>query len=87
MTPLNIVSALCLVAGTMMLFDEKSDASAGYPVASSVLAGLSFLAAVVFFVSDLIFRRLVLNLGKLWVIEGMVVVLMVMIIFILKTSS
>jgi hypothetical protein len=86
LTPLNIVSSICLVIGVLLLFSRKPYDRSHYVDITGTLAGLSFLSAVVFFVSDLIFRKFVANLKKLWIIEGVLVIFIVILVFIIKSS-
>jgi len=67
LTPLNIISAVCLVLAVFV-------------------SVWSVVAAVLAFISDLIFRRLVPSLKKLWIIEGVLIVFVVILIFIIKAS-
>lgn len=86
LTPLNIVSAICLVIAVMLLINKQDQANPKYVDISGILAGFSFLIAVVAFISDQIFRRVILNLKKLWVVEGVLVIFITILIFIIKAS-
>ncbi|WP_157766428.1 hypothetical protein [Pedobacter ginsengisoli] len=87
LTPLNIVSAICLVVAVLLLVSKKEEGHAPQHVdVTGILVGFSFLAAIVAFVSDQIFRRFILNLKKLWVVEGVLVIFIIILIFIIKTS-
>lgn len=86
LTPLNIVSAICLVIAVMLLINKQDQANPKYVDISGILAGFSFLTAVVAFISDQIFRRFILNLKKLWVVEGVLVIFITILIFIIKAS-
>jgi len=86
LTPLNIVSAFCLVAGILMLWGGRKPVRPQVADMSGMLAGFGFLSAVIFFISDLIFRKFVPDLGKLWLIEGVLVIFMVILLFILKSA-
>jgi hypothetical protein len=86
LTPLNIVSAICLVIAVLLLINKKEEGDPKYVDITGILAGFSFLTAVVAFISDQIFRRFILNLKKLWVVEGMLVIFITILIFIIKAS-
>ena len=51
-----------------------------------ILAIIAVLAAAVFFISDLIFRRFIPSAKKLWVVEGVLVIFIVILVFIIKSS-
>jgi len=86
LTPLNIVSAICLVIAVLLLINKKEEGNPKYVDITGILVGFSFLTAVVAFISDQIFRRFILNLKKLWVVEGMLVIFITILIFIIKAS-
>jgi hypothetical protein len=81
-----MVSSICLVAGVLLLWNKQPYSRAHYVDITTTLAGFSFLSAVVFFVSDLIFRKFITSLGKLWIIEGVLVIFIVILVFIIKSS-
>ena len=85
LTPLNIVSALCLVIAGLLLFSRKEQ-QVGHPHFTMLLAGVNGLAAVTFFISDLIFRRFIPSLKKLWVVEGVLVVFILVLVLIITSS-
>lgn len=85
LTPLNIVSAICLVAGAMIL----TKPAAANPVQvnmNGLWAGLCMLTAIIAFISDLIFRKFIPLLRKLWVVEGMLILMTVVLMLILKST-
>ncbi|WP_243732541.1 hypothetical protein [Pedobacter metabolipauper] len=84
LTPLNLVSALCLVIGVLLLTGKKP--VSGNTNLTALLVGFSFLSAVIAFISDLIFRKFIPNLKKLWVIEIILIIFIVILIFIIKAS-
>lgn len=86
LTPLNIVSAICLVIAIMLLINKKDEGNPKYVDITGILIGFSFLTAVVAFISDQIFRRFILNLKKLWVVEGVLIIFIIILIFIIKAS-
>lgn len=84
LTPLNIVSALALVTAVLYLWYRKPPQHVDV---SGILAGFCFLVAVIAFISDLIFRKFVPSLKKLWIIEGVLVAFIIILIFIIKVSK
>jgi hypothetical protein len=84
LTPLNLVSALGLVSAVLSLWYRKSPQQVDV---SGILAGFSFLVALIAFVSDLIFRRFIPSLKKLWIIESVLIVFIIILIFIIKVST
>jgi hypothetical protein len=86
LTPLNIVSAICLVIAIMLLINKKEEGNPKYVDITGILIGFSALTAIVAFVSDQIFRRFILNLKKLWVVEGVLIIFIIILIFIIKAS-
>ncbi|TCC98714.1 hypothetical protein [Pedobacter hiemivivus] len=85
LTPLNIVSALALVIAVMVLLNKK-DSGPQHVDVTWLLSGFCFLTAIIAFISDQIFRKFIPSLKKLWVIEGVLIVFIVILIFIIKVS-
>lgn len=83
LTPLNIVSALALVTAVLYLWYRKPPQHVDV---SGILAAFSFLVAVIAFISDLIFRKFIPSLKKLWIIESVLIVFIIILIFIIKVS-
>lgn len=83
LTPLNIVSALALVTGVLYLWNRKTPQHVDV---SGILAAFCLLVAVIAFVSDLIFRKFIPSLKKLWIIESVLIVFIVILIFLIKGS-
>lgn len=81
-----MVSSICLVMGVWLLWSKQPAQRPGQIDMTYTLAGLSFLSAVVFFISDLIFRKFIASLGKLWIVEGVLVIFIVILVFIIKSS-
>lgn len=86
LTPLNIVSAVCLTVAVLLLYKKREIGNAGPDSLIDLMAGMGVLAGVVAFISDQIFRKFVPRLKKLWIIEGVLIVFMIILIFIIKTS-
>lgn len=68
LTPLNIITSASLVIGGYLLISgpEKLPVQQGM---NSLVAGLCFMAAIIAFISDLIFRKFIPLLRNLWVVE------------------
>jgi hypothetical protein len=86
LTPLNIVSALALVIAALVLIEKRPPGYNSHINVTGLLTGFCLLVAVIAFVSDLIFRKFIPSLKKLWVIEGVLIVFIVILIFIIKVS-
>jgi len=86
LTPLNIVSAIGVAVSVLLFVSKAQPQRPQYIDVTGMMAWFSLLAALIFFVSDLIFRRFIPGLGKLWVVEGVLVVFIVILIFIIKSS-
>jgi hypothetical protein len=87
LTPLNIVSAICLTAAVLLLYNRRQSLQATPDALVDLMAGLSVLAAIISFISDQIFRKFIPNLKKLWVIEGVLVIFIIILILIIKTRT
>jgi hypothetical protein len=70
----------------MLLINKKEEGNPKYVDITGILIGFSFLTAIVAFISDQIFRRFILNLKKLWVVEGVLIIFIIILIFIIKAS-
>jgi len=81
-----MVSSICLVIGVWLLLNKQSVQRPGQIDMTNTVAGFGFLCAVVFFLSDLIFRRFIPGLKRLWVVEGVLVIFIVILVFIIKSS-
>ena len=85
LTPLNIVTSACLVLGIYLLFDNAQQ----LPVQKGLhglVTGLCFLAAIIAFISDLIFRKFIPLLRNLWVVECAFIVFTLVLMVILKMT-
>lgn len=82
LTPLNLVTAAILVAGCYFAFNKQVN----LPVRGLhvLYFGLCMLAVFVSFVSDLIFRRSLTSLRKVWIVEGAFIVFTIVLILIIK---
>lgn len=87
LTPLNIVSSTSLVLAVWLLLKDTPTGSDRQVVqATGFLTGFCLLVAVVAFVSDLIFRKMIPSVRKIWIIEGVLIVFIIILIFIIRTS-
>jgi hypothetical protein len=85
LTPLNIVCAACLVTAVMILFDNGQS----LPVQKgmhALITGLCFLAVIIAFISDLIFRKFIPLLRNLWLTECAFIVFTVILMLIMKAA-
>jgi hypothetical protein len=85
LTPFNIVSAICLVFVGWLLIQEQPKGPRHVDM-TGFFIGLGVVSAIAAFISDFVFRRFISSLVKLWIVEGMVVVFIVILIFIIKAS-
>jgi hypothetical protein len=85
LTPLNIVTSGCLVLALLLFFspDEQLPVQKGM---NGLLIGLCVLTAIIAFISDLIFRKFIPLLGKLWIVECALIVFTVVLMVILKVT-
>lgn len=86
LTPLNIITALCLVGCVMLLFDNSADVGPVNRAFNGLWIGICLLGAFISFLSDMIFRKFIPVLRNLWVIECAFVVFTLVFLFILKIS-
>jgi len=85
LTPLNIVTSGCLVLALLLFFspDKQLPVQKGM---NGLLVGLCVLTAIIAFISDLIFRKFIPLLGKLWIVECALIVFTVVLMVILKVT-
>jgi hypothetical protein len=81
-TPLNIITAMSLVAAGFLMFKGFDDKL--YKNFNGLYLALCVFAALASFVCDLIFRKLVPLLRNLWIVQISFLVLTVVMILILK---
>lgn len=86
LTPLNIVSAIGLVTAIVLLTGKNETHKTGYIDMTGWAITFGFLIFIVAFVSDLIFRKFIPELKKLWIVEGMLILLTFLLMYILKVS-
>ncbi|WP_256007370.1 MULTISPECIES: hypothetical protein [Pedobacter] len=85
LTPLNIVTALCLVTAGWLLLKGGEQQSEHIDI-SWTIAALAILSAFVSFLSDQAFRKFVPSLRKLWLLEGVLILFVIIVVFIVKAS-
>ncbi|WP_142530875.1 hypothetical protein [Pedobacter westerhofensis] len=85
LTPLNIVTSACLVLALVMLFSPAQHAPLQNGV-NGLLTGLCFLAAIIAFISDLIFRKFIPLLRNLWVVECAFIVFTLVLMVVLRIT-
>ena len=76
---------MCLVASAMLFTSEHTPRRSHIDI-TPILGGLCILAAVVFFIADLIFRRFILSTKKLWIVEGVLTVFIAVLILIINSG-
>lgn len=85
LTPLNIITSVCLVLAVMLLFSPSPQ----FPVQkgmNGLIVGLCFLAAIIAFISDLIFRKFIPLLRNLWLVECAFIVFTLVLMVVLKMT-
>ena len=75
----------CLVVALLMLFSPGEQLPVQKGV-NGLLTGLCFLAAIIAFISDLIFRKFIPLLRNLWVVECAFIVFTIVLMVILKIT-
>lgn len=84
LTPLNILAAGCLVAGYFFLTGDilggKVEGKLNW-----LFCLLSVFACLVSIISDLIFRKAIPSLKRLWIVESSLIIFTLVLILIIKT--
>lgn len=86
LTPLNIITAVCLVGCVLLIFDKSTAVGPVNRAFNGLWIGICLLGALISFLSDMIFRKFIPVLRNLWVIECAFVVFTLVFLFILKIS-
>ena len=86
LTPLNIVSAIGLVTAVVLLTCKNLAHKPCYVDMTGWAITFGFLIFVIAFISDLIFRKFIPELKKIWIVEGVLLIFTVLLIYILKVS-
>jgi|GEM_PF-793417 hypothetical protein len=84
LTPLNVLAAGSLVAAYFFLTGDASGAGIEKKV-NWLFAVLCLFACLVAIISDLIFRKAIPSLKKLWVVECTLILFTLVLILIIKT--
>lgn len=82
-TPLTLVVACCITYACYMLLGFDTPKSAGVGINSKVF--FTLLLAVILWLTDLLFRRFVLDKRWLWLIQGSFIILIILMILIFQT--
>ncbi|WP_158795258.1 hypothetical protein [Pedobacter sp. L105] len=85
LTPLNIATSACLVLGGFLLISPAQQMPVQKGINGMVI-GLCFLAAIIAFISDLIFRKFIPLLRNLWVVECAFIVFTLVLMVIMKMT-
>ncbi|WP_461485572.1 hypothetical protein [Pedobacter sp.] len=86
LTPLNIVSALSLVAVISLIVNKAWLLVPANHEFKGLFIALGLLVFFVSFLCDQIFRKFVPTLAKLWLVQLMIIVLTVVFVLVLKIS-
>lgn len=86
LTPLNIITALSLTLGVVVLFQKQAMISPVEQSMKGLWMAICLLAAVISFLSDQIFRKFIPLLRNIWVIECAFIVFTIVLVFLFKTA-
>jgi hypothetical protein len=86
LTPLNIVTAICLVMAGLLIFNKAKVTGPVEQQVSGLWMAVCFLAAFIAFLSDQIFRKFIPLTRNLWVIEGAFIIFTLVFLFIIKLT-
>jgi len=86
LTPLNIVTALSLVMAGLLIYGKSEITNGVDHQVNGLWIAVCFLAVVISFLSDQIFRKFIPSTLNLWVIECAFIVFTLVFVFILKLS-
>lgn len=86
LTPLNIVSAISLVMAGLLIFNKAEVTNGVDHQVNGLWLAVCFLAVVISFLSDQIFRKFIPSTRNLWVIECAFIIFTLVFVFILKLS-
>ncbi len=84
-TPLNIIAAAALLAAILLLFNQVEFFAFKVSGMKILFVILFFMAAIVSFISDVIFRKMIPSLKRLWLIELSLITLTAVMIVFLKS--
>ena len=80
LTPLNIVSSLLLVSTAYLLIYPDMEANHAYPGSLALL-----LMFVLCFVSDIVFRRLIRDIKRIWLFELLFIIFVSFLILLIRS--
>jgi len=86
LTPLNIITALSLTLGVVVLFQKQVMINPVEQSMKGLWIAICLLAAVISFLSDQIFRKFIPLLRNIWVIECAFIVFTIVLVFLFKTA-
>jgi hypothetical protein len=84
LTPLNLVSAISLLAAIGLLLDQKWILSAADKEFKFLFVAFAVLALFGSFLIDQVFRKLIASTSKLWLFQFLFIVFTLILIFIFK---
>lgn len=85
LTPLNLVAGVAVLASILLITGQFSFIPIRVSGMKVLFLVLFMVTAVVAFVSDLLFRKMVPSLKRLWIIELSLITLTVLFIILLKS--
>lgn len=85
-TPLNIVSALGLMAAVLLLFNKKEILAPVNQAWNNLFIAICLIIVFVAFLSDQIFRRFFTSLLKIWIVESALIIFTIILFIILKIT-
>jgi len=65
---------------------QPATVNPAYSGMNSLWAGLCILTAIIAFISDLIFRKFIPLLRKIWIVEGMLILITMVLMLILRST-
>jgi len=79
LTPLNIISSVSLVSiAYLLIFPDKELFRPGFiPLAAMLVMSL---------ISDLVFRRLIIDLKRIWLIELLFIIFVIVLVLLIRTQ-
>ncbi len=80
-TPLTIVTAICIFYAGIFIMEDKESAIASDHYMRALY---TLILAIVLFITDIVFRRIVPNTKWIWLIQVSFIVLIAMMILIFK---
>lgn len=84
-TPLNIISSTAIIIAVLLLFNQLNFFEYQLPAMKILFVVLFVIIAVVAFVSDLIFRKMIPSLKRLWLVEVSLITLTAVMMIVIKS--